>query len=164
MGELSRSSGRLGLEMPCLQPAIMAVAGESTFFELQATCSGWSCATCIACEMPRVSAGGSRNCGGSPSSIASCCRCCCSCTNLLTRCMTGKNLWAILLDAYLSASLFCCAADFRPRRREVGAGLPVAGALGRPLPVLSFLDRTPASSLRPEKSSRLMSHQRTSQC
>jgi len=50
LGELSRSSGRLGLEMPCLQPAIMAVAGESTFFEFQATCSGWSCATCIACE------------------------------------------------------------------------------------------------------------------
>lgn len=60
--------------------------------------------------------------------------------------MTGKNLCFILLAAYLSVSFFCCAADFRPLRREVGARLPVAGALGRPSSVLPFLDRTCAFS------------------
>ena len=37
VGELSRPAGRLGLEMPCLQPAIVAVAGESTLCALQAS-------------------------------------------------------------------------------------------------------------------------------
>ena len=102
-GEPSRPVGRLGLEMPCLQPAIVAVADESTLCALQSSrrhsdsgCSGWCCATCIACEVPGVPAGGSRNCGSSSTSTDSCC-CCCSCTNLLTRCMTGKYLCFILL-------------------------------------------------------------------
>jgi hypothetical protein len=56
--------------------------------------------------------------------------------------MTGKNFRLILLAAYVSASLFRCAADCRPRRREVAARLPVTGALDRPLLVLPFLGCT----------------------
>ena len=139
---VSRPAGRLGLEMACLRPAIVAVAGKSTFCELRANCSDWLFATCIAREVPEVPAGGSQNCGGSPSSISSGCCCCCSRMNLSTRCMTGKNFRLILLAAYFSASLFRCAADFRPRRREVAARLPVTGALDRPLLVLPFLGCT----------------------
>ena len=93
---VSRPAGRLGLEMACLRPAIVAVAGKSTFCELRANCSDWLFATCIAREVPEVPAGGSQNCGGSPSSISSGCCCCCSRMNLSTRCMTGKKIRLIL--------------------------------------------------------------------
>ena len=57
---VSRPAGRLGLEMACLRPAIVAVAGKSTFCELRANCSDWLFATCIAREVPEVPAGGSQ--------------------------------------------------------------------------------------------------------
>ena len=125
----------------CGQPLLLLQASRP-FCELRANCSDWLFATCIAREVPEVPAGGSQNCGGSPSSISSGCCCCCSRMNLSTRCMTGKNFRLILLAAYVSASLFRCAADFRPRRREVAARLPVTGALDRPLLVLPFLGCT----------------------
>ena len=120
----------------CGQPLLLLQASRPF-----ASCD-WLFATCIAREVPEVPAGGSQNCGGSPSSISSGCCCCCSRMNLSTRCMTGKNFRLILLAAYVSASLFRCAADFRPRRREVAARLPVTGALDRPLLVLPFLGCT----------------------
>ena len=57
---------------PCLQPAILAVAGESTLCELQVSCAP---------AFNGLSAGGSpRDCGSFSTSTDSNWCCCCSCT------------------------------------------------------------------------------------